>query len=170
MAVQMNRGPDPRYGEGTAIVIGGSGGIGRAVCECLARDGSNVVLTYRRNKGRADETVAAERGGYYPSVSAKAGVQRQKSSGFSFGLPGNGSTLYTLNSASVSVSYTLDAFGGVRRQVEALQAQSEYQRFALEASCPCCCATARPRSRCCPVPSIPNPWRQACREGLVRGL
>lgn len=59
MAVQMNQGSDPRYGEGTAIVIGGSGGIGRAVCECLARDGSNVVLTYRRNKGRADETVAA---------------------------------------------------------------------------------------------------------------
>jgi NodT family efflux transporter outer membrane factor (OMF) lipoprotein len=34
----------------------------------------------------------------------------------------------------VNVSYTLDAFGGVRRQVEALQAQADYQQFALEAS------------------------------------
>jgi NodT family efflux transporter outer membrane factor (OMF) lipoprotein len=34
----------------------------------------------------------------------------------------------------VSVAYTLDAFGGIRRQVEALSAQAQYQRFALEAS------------------------------------
>jgi NodT family efflux transporter outer membrane factor (OMF) lipoprotein len=34
----------------------------------------------------------------------------------------------------VNVSYTLDAFGGTRRQVEALLAQAEYQQFALEAS------------------------------------
>lgn len=59
MAVQMNQGQDPRYSEGAAIVIGGSGGIGRAICEALARDGSNVALTYRRNRNRADETVAA---------------------------------------------------------------------------------------------------------------
>ncbi len=39
-----------------------------------------------------------------------------------------------MNSASVNVSYTLDAFGGIRRQVESLQAQAESQRFALEAS------------------------------------
>lgn len=58
MAIQQTGGPDPRYSEGTAIVIGGSGGIGQAICEALARDGSNVVLTYRRNKARADEAVA----------------------------------------------------------------------------------------------------------------
>jgi NodT family efflux transporter outer membrane factor (OMF) lipoprotein len=46
----------------------------------------------------------------------------------------SGSFLYTLNSATVSVSYTLDAFGGIRRQVESLQAQAESQQFALEAS------------------------------------
>jgi len=58
MAIQLKLGPDPRYSEGTAIVIGGSGGIGQAICEALARDGSNVVLTYRRNKARADEAVS----------------------------------------------------------------------------------------------------------------
>ena len=61
MSGQNQQEPDPRYKEGTAIVIGGSGGIGRAVCEAIARDGSNVVLTYRRNRNRADETVASIR-------------------------------------------------------------------------------------------------------------
>jgi NodT family efflux transporter outer membrane factor (OMF) lipoprotein len=34
----------------------------------------------------------------------------------------------------VNVSYTFDVFGGIRRQVEAYQAQSEYQRYLLEAT------------------------------------
>jgi NodT family efflux transporter outer membrane factor (OMF) lipoprotein len=34
----------------------------------------------------------------------------------------------------VNVSYTLDVFGGIRRQVEAANAQSEYQQFLLEAT------------------------------------
>jgi NodT family efflux transporter outer membrane factor (OMF) lipoprotein len=83
---------------------------------------------------QANETTAAERGSYYPSVSGTYQAERQKASGAAFGLPEAGSFLYTLNSASVNVSYTLDAFGGIRRQVEALQAQAEYQRHALEAS------------------------------------
>jgi NodT family efflux transporter outer membrane factor (OMF) lipoprotein len=70
----------------------------------------------------------------YPSVSGTYEAQRNKSSLAAFGLPGSGSYYYTLNSASVSVSYTLDAFGGIRRQIEALDAQAEYERFALEAS------------------------------------
>ncbi|MEA3149150.1 MAG: hypothetical protein QOD56_89 [Gammaproteobacteria bacterium] len=82
---------------------------------------------------QANENTAAERGSYYPSVSGTYQAQRQKASGAAFGLP-SGSFLYTLNSATVSVSYTLDAFGGIRRQVESLQAQAESQQFALEAS------------------------------------
>ena len=85
---------------------------------------------------QANENVAAERGSYYPSVSGQVQSQRQKASGAAFGaIPGFPSSyFYNLQTASVNVSYTLDAFGGIRRQVEALQAQAEYQRFALEAS------------------------------------
>jgi NodT family efflux transporter outer membrane factor (OMF) lipoprotein len=83
---------------------------------------------------QANENVAAQRGTLYPSVSGTYEAQRNKSSLAAFGLPGSGSYYYTLNSASVSVSYTLDAFGGIRRQIEALDAQAEYERFALEAS------------------------------------
>ena len=84
---------------------------------------------------QANEIAAAQRGSYYPSVSGTVESQRQKGSGASFGIPGFPSSYYyNLQTASVNVSYTLDAFGGTRRQVEALQAQAEYEQFALEAS------------------------------------
>jgi NodT family efflux transporter outer membrane factor (OMF) lipoprotein len=84
---------------------------------------------------QANENTAAQRGSYYPSVSGTVQSERQKGSGASFGIPGFPSSyFYNLQTASVSVSYTLDAFGGIRRQVEALQAQAEYEQFALEAS------------------------------------
>ncbi|HEX3395370.1 MAG TPA: efflux transporter outer membrane subunit [Steroidobacteraceae bacterium] len=81
---------------------------------------------------QANETLAAGRGSYYPSVSGQAGVQRQRAPGVAFGAPQ--AILYTLNNATLNVSYTLDAFGGIRRQVESLGAQAEYQRYALEAA------------------------------------
>jgi NodT family efflux transporter outer membrane factor (OMF) lipoprotein len=83
---------------------------------------------------QANETLAAERGSFFPSVSAGAGVQRQKVPGAALGAPQISSVIYTLNSATLNVSYTLDAFGGVRRQVESLGAQAEYERYALEAA------------------------------------
>jgi 3-oxoacyl-[acyl-carrier protein] reductase len=42
-----------------AIVTGGSGGIGRAVAERLAADGTTVLVHYAGNPGRAEETVEA---------------------------------------------------------------------------------------------------------------
>jgi len=84
---------------------------------------------------QANEIAAAQRGSYYPSVSGALESQRQKASGAAFGVPGfPASYYYNVQTALVNVSYTLDAFGGTRRQVEALQAQAEYQQFALEAS------------------------------------
>ena len=43
----------------TAVVTGGSRGIGRAVCLELAKGGANVVLCYAGNEAAAQETVAA---------------------------------------------------------------------------------------------------------------
>src|SRR6266436_6101877 len=84
---------------------------------------------------QANENTAAQRGSYYPSVSGTVQSERQKGSGASFGIPGFPSSYYyNLQTASVKVSYTLDAYGGTPRQVELLQAQAEYQQFALEAS------------------------------------
>ena len=47
-----------RYASGAALVSGGSGGLGRASALALARAGSNVVVTYFRNRVEAERLVA----------------------------------------------------------------------------------------------------------------
>jgi len=81
----------------------------------------------------ARENQRAEQGSEYPQISASTSAERQRESLAAVGF-GNGSETYTVVSASLSVSYTLDAFGGIRRQVEQLGAQAEYERFELEAT------------------------------------
>ena len=48
--------------EGVALVTGGSGGIGGAVCRMLAARGSDIAFTYRSNQAAAD-AVDTEPGG-----------------------------------------------------------------------------------------------------------
>ncbi|KVD28239.1 efflux transporter outer membrane subunit [Burkholderia ubonensis] len=81
----------------------------------------------------ANETRVAGEGALFPTISAGASVTREKKAPASVG---SGSTIppFTLKSASVNVTYLLDVWGGARRQVEALTAQAEFQRFELEAS------------------------------------
>jgi 3-oxoacyl-[acyl-carrier protein] reductase len=45
----------------TALVTGGSRGIGRAIVERLVADGASVVFSYATNRKAADEVVAATR-------------------------------------------------------------------------------------------------------------
>ena len=80
----------------------------------------------------AKENVRAEQGSLFPTVSGSVSDTREKASLAGFGQ--NGSALYTLYSGSLSVSYTLDVFGGTRRQIEQLAAQADYQRAELEAA------------------------------------
>jgi len=81
----------------------------------------------------ARENVYAEEGALFPSVTANGSATREKVSGASFGNPGLSSTL-GVTTASLNVSYALDVFGGVRRQIESLEAEEEFQRFQLEAA------------------------------------
>ena len=69
----------------------------------------------------------------FPQVSAGVSAERQQESLATLGF-GSGSTTFSVLSGSLNVSYTLDAFGGIRRQIEQLDAQAEYQRFELEAT------------------------------------
>lgn len=41
--------------EKTALIVGGTGGIGRAACIQLAKDGFNIIVHYHKNKKLADE-------------------------------------------------------------------------------------------------------------------
>jgi NodT family efflux transporter outer membrane factor (OMF) lipoprotein len=81
----------------------------------------------------ARENALAGQGALFPQVSTNGSATRQVASLASQGESGNTSP-YNLYNASVSVSYVLDVWGGTRRQVEALEAQAEYQRFQMEAT------------------------------------
>jgi len=83
----------------------------------------------------AQENVRAQRGAYYPGVQAGASATRQRdATGTLSPTLASGADLYNLYTPQVSVSYVLDAFGANRRQVEALAATAEAQRFQYEAT------------------------------------
>jgi len=81
----------------------------------------------------ARENVLSQQGALFPQVSATGSATREQVPLAQSGASGP-AQLFNLYNASVSVSYTVDVFGGTRRQIEALQAQSDYQRFQLEAT------------------------------------
>ena len=82
---------------------------------------------------QARENLTARTGTvYYPGLDANLSGGRQKATGASSGLPDDIDTTFSLYNASVSVSYALDLFGGGRRELEALRAQVDYQRYLLE--------------------------------------
>ena len=81
---------------------------------------------------QANELVYADQASLFPSVNANASKTREKLSGVQTGSPS--SPILTVSSASLSVSYAPDVFGGTRRQIESTTAQAEYERFQLEAT------------------------------------
>jgi NodT family efflux transporter outer membrane factor (OMF) lipoprotein len=81
----------------------------------------------------AMENVGVGEGSFLPSGTGSLNTNQQFFNGAAFGAPYL-SSLFTLNTANVSVTYTLDVFGGIRRQVESLKALAEYQRYQLEAA------------------------------------
>lgn len=80
---------------------------------------------------QAQENADAARGGLFPSADLGAGATRQKLSAAQSGTAGAVGP-YTVYNASVSVGYTLDLFGGVRRGIEAQLAQADYQQAQLD--------------------------------------
>ena len=71
----------------------------------------------------------------YPALNATLGVNRQQVDPATIGFPeAPVPGPFTLYSVGVQVSYTLDVFGGTRRELEALAAEVDYQRYQLEAA------------------------------------
>jgi NodT family efflux transporter outer membrane factor (OMF) lipoprotein len=82
---------------------------------------------------QARENFFAAQGGLFPSLSGNAGGQQQQATGFQQGL-GAATQIYGVTTASLNVSYSVDVFGGIRRQVESQQALAEVARYQLEAT------------------------------------
>jgi NodT family efflux transporter outer membrane factor (OMF) lipoprotein len=107
-----------------------SGDLDRLIRQALAD--SPTLAAAQAALRQARENLAAQRGVVlFPAVDAKGSAAREKFSGAAFGQPGKG-ILLTLYNASVDVSYSLDLFGGGRRELEALSSQVDYERFQLE--------------------------------------
>jgi NodT family efflux transporter outer membrane factor (OMF) lipoprotein len=81
----------------------------------------------------AQENWRAQYGSRFPAVGASFSASRQQISGASFG-SSQVISPFDLFNASVNVTYMLDLFGGLTRQLEALQSQVDYQNYQLEAA------------------------------------
>jgi NodT family efflux transporter outer membrane factor (OMF) lipoprotein len=82
----------------------------------------------------ARENVLAQRGAYYPSVSASFSATRQRQAGTISPTPSSNAFQYNLFTPQVSVAYVPDVFGLNRRTVESLQAQEQEVRFQMIAT------------------------------------
>ena len=98
----------------------------------LALANSPTLAAAQATLREAQENRRAQLGLLFPQLDAGLGAERSKISGAAFGQPNGGISPFTLYNASVNLSYNLDIFGGVRRGLEALQAQVDYQRFQAE--------------------------------------
>jgi NodT family efflux transporter outer membrane factor (OMF) lipoprotein len=82
----------------------------------------------------ARENVYAQQGALFPSVDGNFTSSRQK---YEITQPSDvaaGSPIFNLFTGQLNISYSPDVFGGTRRSIEALAAQADSQRFALEAT------------------------------------
>jgi NodT family efflux transporter outer membrane factor (OMF) lipoprotein len=101
-----------------------------------ALEGSPTLAKARAKLRQAQEDLSARTGATeYPRVDAKLSANRVDVNPQSLGvqsLPVQ--TPFNLYLASVGVSYTFDLFGSTRRELEALRAEADHQRFELEAA------------------------------------
>jgi NodT family efflux transporter outer membrane factor (OMF) lipoprotein len=104
----------------------------RRVNTALANSPS--VVSAQAALRQAQETARAAGGSLLPAIDAGAGVTRQKPSLLNSAGSAAGTGPFTLYNASVSVGYTLDLFGGVRRGIEAQLAQQDYQQAQLDST------------------------------------
>jgi len=96
--------------------------------------GSPSVAQAQARLRQAQAEAEAQFGYAMPSVDGSVSAVRQQINPEAFGFSTPKPGPFTLYSASLSVSYALDMFGGVRRALEASRAQVDTQRYELEAA------------------------------------
>jgi len=104
-----------------------------------ALDDSPTLAQARAKLAEAQQDYRAQAGGtLWPQVDANLSATREKidpeALGFGALTQGRSFAPFTLYSAQVTVSYTLDLFGANRRALEAVAAQVDYQQYELEAA------------------------------------
>lgn len=82
----------------------------------------------------AHEDVLAQRGTFFPNVSAEFDASHQRQAGSLAPVPNNNSFQYSLFTPQLSISYAPDLFGLNRRTRESLKAQEQSARFQMLAA------------------------------------
>lgn len=116
--------------------------LNKLICQGITH--SPTLSAAKATLLEAQENLSAGIGNdLFPTVSATIKAQRGSNAGFfnssntasnsitSSGVP---SSVFNLFNASISASYLLDFFGGMRRQIQGLQSQVAYQYFELRAA------------------------------------
>lgn len=83
---------------------------------------------------QAEANLTVAQANLFPFINVQPQYQRQGENYQAFGLSVVPYTTYNLYNAPINVSYTLDVFGGIRRQMEAAQAQLDLQKHTIEAT------------------------------------
>lgn len=82
----------------------------------------------------ARENVLAQRGAYFPNLSAGFSADHSKTADTVSSFTANGALTYSLYTPQVAVSFVPDVFGLNKRTVESLAAQEQQARYALAAT------------------------------------
>ncbi|GAA0711991.1 efflux transporter outer membrane subunit [Dokdonella soli] len=132
VATQAPTGDAQRFLEGADVparwwTTFSSDELDRRVDQALAH--SPTIAAAQAALRQAQENTNAARGSLFPSVDAKVGATRGNSNGAAGATAG--ASTFSIYNAGVSVGYTLDLFGGVRRGIEAQSALTDFQQFQL---------------------------------------
>jgi NodT family efflux transporter outer membrane factor (OMF) lipoprotein len=110
-----------------------SASLNRLIDQALANN--PTLAAAQASLRQAWENVYAQQGAFFPTVEASFSPSRNKTAtGALSPASASGSPFYSLFTGQLMISYTPDVFGGTRRQVEALMATADYQRYQLEAT------------------------------------
>lgn len=92
---------------------------------------NNTLVAARASLNQAQQTLSAVSGSQLPQVDGNANVTPQRLAPSIYGIDNVPTTDFLLYTASVNISYNLDLFGGLKRQVEAYGALAEYEAYQM---------------------------------------
>jgi NodT family efflux transporter outer membrane factor (OMF) lipoprotein len=110
----------------------GSPALDRLVAQALMR--SPTLEAAQAALQQARELAEAQRGGFLPSLQLQYAPTRGRVPDDSSSPLSSGASIYTLHTAQLSVGYVADVFGGNRRAVESLDAQTDAMAWQLVAA------------------------------------
>lgn len=97
---------------------------------CRGLQNSPNLERARFNLNQAEQILRAKIGNnLFPAFDASIGATRQSFNTATVGTNDNASTTFSLYNSGLTLSYTFDVFGGLRREIEASAAHVDYQKY-----------------------------------------